>query len=44
MATDPIAQAARNLLISCAGAETGDTILILHEDPDLGWYGDDRRR
>ena len=38
MATDNLAEGARNLLINCAGADAGDTILILHEDPALGWY------
>ncbi|WP_136656395.1 hypothetical protein [Nitratireductor sp. XY-223] len=36
--TDDLAEAARNLLINCARAEPGDSVLILHEDPDLGWY------
>ncbi len=37
-ATDNLAEGARNLLINCAGVKAGDTVLILHEDPALGWY------
>ena len=37
-ATGNLAEGAHNLLVNCAGAETGDTILIVHEDPALGWY------
>jgi hypothetical protein len=33
-----LARGARNLLVNCAGVEPGDTILIVHENPDLGWY------
>ncbi len=29
---------ARNLLINCAGLESGQRLLVVHEDPDLGWY------
>ena len=29
---------ARNLLINCAGLEKGQRLLVVHEDPDLGWY------
>ena len=29
---------ALNLLHHCAGVTTGDKILILYEDPALGWY------
>lgn len=36
--TDDLAEGARNLLINCAGAKAGDTILVLHENPALGWY------
>ncbi|MEX3010003.1 hypothetical protein [Hoeflea sp. TYP-13] len=38
IAMDNLAEGARNLLINCAGANPGDTILIVHEDPALGWY------
>ncbi|MDA4844737.1 hypothetical protein [Hoeflea poritis] len=38
MVADSLPDAARNLLINCAGAAPGDSILILHEDPMLGWY------
>ena len=37
-ASDNLAEGARNLLINCARAAAGDSILILHEDPALGWY------
>lgn len=30
---------ALNLLQGCAGAKAGDTLLILHEDPALGYFG-----
>ena len=29
----------RNMLIACAGARVGDRLLILREDPALGYYG-----
>ncbi len=29
---------AENLLINCADLKTGDTLLIVSENPDLGWY------
>ena len=32
---------ARNLLLNCAGLRAGDRLLILHEDPALGWYDDE---
>lgn len=31
---------ARNLLVSCAGLSAGDHVLIVAEDPALGWYDD----
>ena len=31
-------EGARNLLLNCARVELGDRLLILHEDPALGWY------
>lgn len=31
-------EGARNLLLNCAGVQPGDSLLILHEDPSLGWY------
>lgn len=31
-------EGARNLLLSCAGVSAGERLLILHEDPALGWY------
>ncbi|MDP3524433.1 MAG: hypothetical protein Q8S27_07635, partial [Hoeflea sp.] len=30
---------ARNLLANCAGMRPGETLLVLHEDPGLGYYG-----
>ncbi|MBT5265067.1 MAG: hypothetical protein HOL85_09560 [Rhodospirillaceae bacterium] len=33
-----LAEGARNLLINCAGLKSGETVVILHEDPALGWY------
>ncbi|MDN2581710.1 hypothetical protein [Aquibium sp. ELW1220] len=30
---------ARNLLAQCAGMRAGETLLVLHEDPSLGYYG-----
>ncbi|RST86924.1 hypothetical protein EJC49_08390 [Aquibium carbonis] len=30
---------ARNLLADCAGMRAGETLLVLHEDPTLGYYG-----
>lgn len=33
-----LAQGARNLLLDCAGLEPDMSVLILHEDPQLGWY------
>lgn len=38
IASEDLADGARNLLVNCAGAKTGDTVLIVHEDPALGWY------
>ena len=31
-------EGARNLLVNCAGIETGTRLLIIHENPVLGWY------
>ena len=33
-----IAAGARNLLTNCAGIEPGQRLLIIQENPDLGWY------
>ena len=33
-----LAEGARNLLINCAGLEAGESLLIVREDPALGWY------
>ncbi|TQV80838.1 hypothetical protein [Denitrobaculum tricleocarpae] len=35
---DRLEKAARNLLLHCGGFSPGSEILILHEDPALGWY------
>ena len=35
---DQAEQAARNLLHHCAVLEAGERLLILYEDPALGWY------
>jgi len=32
------AHAAENLLLNCAGLSSADSLLIVHEDPALGWY------
>jgi hypothetical protein len=31
-------EGARNLLLNCAEVSKGDHLLIMHEDPALGWY------
>ncbi len=33
-----LSKGARNLLVNCAGIKCGDTVLIISETPDLGWY------
>ena len=33
-----IAEGARNLLVNCGGLGSDDTLLIVCEDPSLGWY------
>lgn len=33
-----LTEGARNLLVNCAGLEQGNTLLIIREDPQLGWY------
>lgn len=33
-----LADAARNLLVDCAVLRPGDSVLVVHEDPALGWY------
>lgn len=33
-----LVEGARNLLVNCAGLKSGDRLLIVHEQPDLGWY------
>ncbi len=41
MYKDMPALGARNLLLNCAGAETGDRLLIAFEPSDLGFFADD---
>ncbi len=36
---EALRQGALNLLLGCAGARAGDSLLILEEDPRLGYYG-----
>jgi len=36
-----LAAGARNLLLNCAGLKAGDRVLIVQEDPALGWYDTD---
>ena len=35
---DALNRGARNLLVNCAEIQSGQTVLIVHEDPALGWY------
>ncbi|MCU0883644.1 MAG: hypothetical protein MUC44_01640 [Beijerinckiaceae bacterium] len=37
---DALRDGARNLLLRCAGARPGESLLILHEDPELGYFGE----
>ncbi len=36
--TAGLAEGARNLVANCAELVAGETVLIVHEDPGLGWY------
>ena len=36
-----LAAGARNLLLGCADLERGDDLLIVREDPSLGWYDEE---
>lgn len=38
MKSTDLTEGARNLLINCANLEPGETLLMVSEDPDLGWY------
>ncbi len=38
MRESELQKGAENLLVSCAGMGRGDTLLVLHEDPKLGYY------
>ena len=33
-----LAAGCRNMLLNCADLKAGDSLLIVHEDPALGWY------
>ncbi len=35
---EDLARGIRNLLVNCAGARAGQKLLIVREDPELGWY------
>ena len=39
-APDALRDGARNLLVGCAGARPGESLLILREDPALGYFGE----
>lgn len=36
--TEALRAGARNLLVECAGLSGGESLVIFHEDPELGWY------
>ncbi|MHA1566924.1 MAG: hypothetical protein ACTSX7_16560 [Alphaproteobacteria bacterium] len=36
--SEAIAEGAHNLLVNCAALEPGESVLIVAESPDLGWY------
>ena len=38
MSTDNLKLATDNLLFNCAGLKSGDSLLVVYENPDLGWY------
>ena len=35
---EALAEGARNLLVNCAGMRPGQSVLVVAEDPGLGWY------
>lgn len=37
-AADPLEQGARNLLLNCAGCQSGDSVLFVYETEDDGYY------
>ncbi|MDF1748566.1 MAG: hypothetical protein P1V34_06805, partial [Alphaproteobacteria bacterium] len=41
LAQDAITCGIRNLLNDCADLKAGDDLLIIHEDPSLGWYDEE---
>lgn len=41
---DALREGARNLLLNCAGLTAGQRVVILAEDPALGWYDADAPR
>lgn len=38
MEEDNLLQGARNMLVNCAGMKAGQRLLVLHEDPALGYF------
>ena len=36
--TSNLREGARNLLKNCVGLQTGDSLLVIYETPDEGWY------
>ncbi|MGI9399962.1 MAG: hypothetical protein ACR2O0_01795 [Rhizobiaceae bacterium] len=36
--SDHLREGARNLLVNCAEVQSGETLLIVHERAELGWY------
>lgn len=37
-ADEAMVEGARNLVVNCAELKAGESLLIVHENPDLGWY------
>ncbi len=35
---EAMVEGARNLVVNCAELKPGESVLIVHENPDLGWY------
>ncbi len=38
MSNSDLAEGSRNLLVDCAALKPGNSLLIVQENPDLGWY------
>ena len=36
--TSRLKEGARNLLKNCANLQTGDSLLVIYETPEEGWY------